>query len=321
MDDLLFKIIGWALRRFADFETHDFLNLLQIGQGYTVTELIVEPGDWLAGQRLDELRLTEAGVNILGIHRGDGGFVGTPTGDTYIRKNDKLILYGARTRIMELDRTKGDDEAGERHKQAVEASRRKWRERADERADGYDVSEMVIRKKSWMVGRRLDELRLPDVGINILGIKRENGRLYRHARGQQHCPPGRQAGRLRLAQGPRVDGCQPGRGGRRGRTMPSAPCCAATNVTSARLPPKGRPKKEQPHERGPARGTAGLSARYGRHGLPRPRADSGRARVYPLSRENRPALSLFHEQTPRTTRPTTPQNFAAWVSPPRPKTS
>ena len=95
VDDKLFRIISWALRRFTQMEVHDFLHLLNLSEGYSVTELNVEEADWIIGKRLDQLRLGDVGVNVLGVHRNDGDFVGAPVGSTYIRRGDRMIVYGA----------------------------------------------------------------------------------------------------------------------------------------------------------------------------------------------------------------------------------
>jgi K+/H+ antiporter YhaU regulatory subunit KhtT len=95
VDDQLFRLIGWALRRWTMDEVHDFRQILQLGDGYSVTELATDPGDWPIGKRLDELRLSQIGVNVLAIHRSSGEFVGSPIGATYVRKGDRLTVYGS----------------------------------------------------------------------------------------------------------------------------------------------------------------------------------------------------------------------------------
>jgi Trk K+ transport system NAD-binding subunit/uncharacterized membrane protein YuzA (DUF378 family) len=175
VDDQLFRFIGWAIGRFTELEVQDFVNLLQLGPVYSVTEMRIEEGDWLVGQRLDELRLNDIGINVLSIHRADGQYEGNPTGATYVRRGDRLIIYGARDNIVGLDKGRSDPEAGLRHRAEIEERRAQWRKHADAHGEGYAVMELVARKKGWLAGKRLDELRLGDVGINVLGIKRVSG--------------------------------------------------------------------------------------------------------------------------------------------------
>jgi hypothetical protein len=119
VDDKLFKMISWALAKWTHLEVHDFIDLLHLGEGYSVTELIVEAEDWLVGQRLADLRLTVVGVNVLGIHRKDNDFVGSPMGDTFVRSGDKLIVYGARVNVISLDGRKGNPAEAEKHRRLV----------------------------------------------------------------------------------------------------------------------------------------------------------------------------------------------------------
>jgi K+/H+ antiporter YhaU regulatory subunit KhtT len=102
VDHWMSRAIGWALKKWTRLEVWDFPSLLQLSSGYTVTELGVEAGDWLAGKPLSELRLTDEGVQVLGIRRADGNYLGAPMGKTYIRRGDTLIVYGRVEQIAEL---------------------------------------------------------------------------------------------------------------------------------------------------------------------------------------------------------------------------
>ncbi len=175
VDDMMFRAISWSLRRFTRLEVHDFVNLLQFGAGYNVTEVLLEPEDWLVGHRLDELRLTETGVNVLGIHRTDGEFVGTPSGNTYLRRGDRLIVYGARERILALDERKGKEEEGRKHRAAVEERRALWQGQAGAPGEDHRVTELVVRQKSWLVNRSLKGAALAEAGVLVLAIKRIGG--------------------------------------------------------------------------------------------------------------------------------------------------
>jgi len=121
IDDRLSRLIGWALRRFTYLEVHDFLDLLQLGHGYSVTKLLVEPEDWIIGRRLDALRLTTLGIHVLVIRRAHGELVGNPTGMTTIRKGDGIILYGQREDILALDRRRGTPEGMAEYFQVLDA--------------------------------------------------------------------------------------------------------------------------------------------------------------------------------------------------------
>lgn len=119
IDRYLSRLIHWALRKWTRLDVRDYNRLLHLSGDYTVTELEVQPDDWLANRQLNNLRLKQEGITVLGIHRQNGRYVGAPKGDTYIHPNDTLILYGKLPLLNELDQ-RNADLAGERaHRRAV----------------------------------------------------------------------------------------------------------------------------------------------------------------------------------------------------------
>ena len=114
------RAIAWGLRHWGSFQERDYVAILQLEGGYAVSELLVEPNDWLATKTLIELRLPQEGVLVLGIQRADGTYLGTPTAEMEIRAADTLILYGPVERIEELDRRRRGKKGDEAHQDAVE---------------------------------------------------------------------------------------------------------------------------------------------------------------------------------------------------------
>ncbi len=76
VDRVLTRVIRRALARWTDLDVRDYAGLLELGEGYTVAELEVEDGDWIAGRELGELTLRDSGIVVLGIHRPDADYVG-----------------------------------------------------------------------------------------------------------------------------------------------------------------------------------------------------------------------------------------------------
>jgi hypothetical protein len=112
VDRWMSRLIDRGLRRWTDLDTRDYESVLHLAGDYVISELIVEPGDWLADRTLAELELDEEGVLILGITCSDGSYVGAPGGRTPVRPGDMLVLYGSAERVAELDRrarARGDD--------------------------------------------------------------------------------------------------------------------------------------------------------------------------------------------------------------------
>lgn len=108
IDRRLSSIVAKAIKRWTRIEIWDYPSLLQLSEGYTVTEVHIEPHDWVMGKTLTELRLSDEGVHVLGIRRADGEYLGTPTGRTFIRKGDTLIVYGKVEHITDLHNRKAD---------------------------------------------------------------------------------------------------------------------------------------------------------------------------------------------------------------------
>lgn len=119
VDRILFRVIGWALRRFTAIDTLDYQGLLHLGEGYVVVELMADADDWITGKSLAELRLADEGVQVLGIHRTDGTFIGAPRGNTFIGIGDRLSVWGQTEHIRELDTRRATREGEIQHEQRV----------------------------------------------------------------------------------------------------------------------------------------------------------------------------------------------------------
>lgn len=121
VDRRLTAATRWVLGRYTDLETRDLGGLLALSAGYKVTELAVREGDWVAGWTLAQLALREEGVVVLGILRADGRYLGAPHGDTELRPEDTLILYGRGERLEDLDRRRAGAEGDSEHAAAIRA--------------------------------------------------------------------------------------------------------------------------------------------------------------------------------------------------------
>jgi hypothetical protein len=119
VDRLLTRIIRRSLARWTDLDARDYSGLLELGDGYAVAELEVEPQDWIAGRTLAEITLRDEGVVVLGIRKRNGGYIGAPDGQTGIEPEDVLTVYGREERVEELDRRRHDQSGDRAHRQAV----------------------------------------------------------------------------------------------------------------------------------------------------------------------------------------------------------
>ncbi len=115
----LSQAVQWALQRWTHLDVRDYTSLLRLSGEYTVTEMQVDFGDWIASKPLGKMHLRQEGILVLGIHRLDGGYVGAPTGDTEIHPGDTLVLYGRLSALSELDSRKNNISGDRAHQQAI----------------------------------------------------------------------------------------------------------------------------------------------------------------------------------------------------------
>lgn len=120
MNRMLRRAIHWSLQRWTDLDTRDYARLLNVHQAYSVNEIHIKAGDWLAGKRLRDCRLPEEGVTVLGIHRADGTYVGVPRADTQIYSGDTMVLYGRSQDLRELSFRRDDPSGEAAHRKAVD---------------------------------------------------------------------------------------------------------------------------------------------------------------------------------------------------------
>ncbi len=97
------RALTWALKRWTRLDLQDYVSVLQLDNGYAVTEMLVEAGDWIEGRTLADAALTREGILVLGIRRGNGEYVGTPRGTDVINAGDTLVLYGRLDHLADLD--------------------------------------------------------------------------------------------------------------------------------------------------------------------------------------------------------------------------
>ncbi len=98
------RVIAYALIRFTDLEIRDYQALLQLADGYAVSEMCIEARHWLTSGPLRELQLSDEGILVLGIHRGSDGYIGIPRANDTIREGDTIIVYGTLENIRKLNR-------------------------------------------------------------------------------------------------------------------------------------------------------------------------------------------------------------------------
>ncbi|HJO94374.1 MAG TPA: TrkA C-terminal domain-containing protein [Victivallales bacterium] len=101
-DNWINEIIYKSLKRYSKLDIKDYLSILHLHSGYSISELSIVSKDWLAGKTLKESEISKEGVLVLGIKRKNGDYVGTPQSDTKIIDGDTLIVYAHTDKLEEL---------------------------------------------------------------------------------------------------------------------------------------------------------------------------------------------------------------------------
>ncbi len=128
-------LINKALKRFTSLNVRDYVDILHLSVEYEVTSLHVEKNDWIANKKIKNCNLRKEGINIVGIKRSDGSYLGIVSGDTNIEPGDNLILYGRETALKNLDkRKKGSKGDSEHHKAVYEQEAEKAKQDKNEKA-------------------------------------------------------------------------------------------------------------------------------------------------------------------------------------------
>ncbi len=118
------RVLARILKRWTDLDVRDYVALLQLQNGYAVTEMLVDPGDWLDGKSLADAALSHEGILVLGIQRRTGEYLGAPRATDVIQAGDILVLYGRVDGLKELDQRKMENGDDAHRKSAAELAAR-----------------------------------------------------------------------------------------------------------------------------------------------------------------------------------------------------
>lgn len=119
VDRQLTYFVQWSLKTFTQLDLSDYVALLNLSEGFSILEVEIKEGDWLCGRNLMNLALTKEGVLVLGVHKKDGQYVGTPTGTTQVDIGDRMTVYGRRAHLEELNSRKHGTDGVVAHLAAV----------------------------------------------------------------------------------------------------------------------------------------------------------------------------------------------------------
>lgn len=116
---VLSRIIEWALHKWTSLDVRDYASLLHLSGDYSIAEVMVEAGSWMADKTLIELDLRREGVLMIGIQCKDGTYNGAPFGHTEIKSGDVVLLYGREAVLTDLAERRIGEEGEASHRHAV----------------------------------------------------------------------------------------------------------------------------------------------------------------------------------------------------------
>ena len=119
IEGILVRIIKKALKKFTTLKIRDYVELLDLKGDYEITVIEVNEEDWMLDKKVSELQLWREGINLIGIQRDDGTYLGTPKSETKVTINDQLILYGRKKSIHNLEKRKQDISGDKEHDEAI----------------------------------------------------------------------------------------------------------------------------------------------------------------------------------------------------------
>jgi len=102
VDRYLSRLIEWMLDRMTGFQVRDMHTILNLGGGFMVTRMEVDPESWLAGETLRTVSLPSEGLIVLAIERPDGTVDYAPGADDCVPPDGCVIVYGPEDRIAQL---------------------------------------------------------------------------------------------------------------------------------------------------------------------------------------------------------------------------
>ena len=118
--------LGRLLSETTTLNRNDYAHLLDLREGYRVSELTVNDDGWLSHKSLRDLHLADEGVVALGITQQNESYVSPPDPDALLSPGDVLTVYGQKHRLMELSTRSNDDETT--HRGAIEEHAQKSEE-------------------------------------------------------------------------------------------------------------------------------------------------------------------------------------------------
>jgi hypothetical protein len=95
-------VMRYWLERAGVVRALDYELLLNVQQGYCVSDFCIEANHPFSGKALHESRPNDQGIVILGVSKSDGSFIGTPNKDEILNQGDTVMVYGSEEAVDKM---------------------------------------------------------------------------------------------------------------------------------------------------------------------------------------------------------------------------
>lgn len=98
-------VMRYSLERAGVVRAMDYETLLNVQNGFCVSDFKITADHPFAGKALHESRPNDQGIVILGITKDDGSFVGTPNKNQVLQQGDTVMVYGSEEAVDKMARS------------------------------------------------------------------------------------------------------------------------------------------------------------------------------------------------------------------------
>ncbi|MGB0775192.1 MAG: TrkA C-terminal domain-containing protein [Akkermansiaceae bacterium] len=95
-------MMKFSLARVGAVRAVDYDSLLNVQDGFLVSDVHIDDEHPLAEMALKASRPSDHGIVILGIHKKDGSFVGAPGKHDHIHAGDRIMVYGSEESVDKM---------------------------------------------------------------------------------------------------------------------------------------------------------------------------------------------------------------------------
>jgi hypothetical protein len=95
-------VMRYSLERAGVVRAMDYELLLNVQNGYCVSDFRIGSDHPFVGKALYESRPSDQGIVILGVTKSDGSFIGTPNKDEVLEYGDTVMVYGSEEAVDKM---------------------------------------------------------------------------------------------------------------------------------------------------------------------------------------------------------------------------